>query len=280
MKIINCNQIIKAIRDLCINACLYLPTDVQKALELSKTTESSCLGQEILDLIIQNTRIAATNQIPLCQDTGFAVFFIELGQEVHISGGDLYSAINTGVSKGYQEGYLRKSIVKDPLRRKNTENNTPAIIHTSIVPGDSLKISFCPKGGGAENMSKLAMLKPSDGWEGIKRFVIATVTEAEANPCPPIIVGIGIGGTFEYCALLAKKALLRQIDDINDDDFYAKKEIELLQEINKLNIGPAGFGGTTTALSVKINSYPCHIASLPVAINIQCHSSRHKEIIL
>ncbi len=217
--------------------------------------------------------------MPICQDTGVAVVFVELGQDVQVEG-DINKAINEGVSQGYREGYLRKSIVKNPLYRKNTEDNTPAVIHIKIVPGDRIKLTVAPKGGGSENMSKIKMLKPLEGEEGIKKFVIDTVSEAGGNPCLPTIIGIGIGGTFEKAALLAKEALLRPINDRNNNPKIARLEEELLAAINKLGIGPMGVGGTTTSLAVKINTYPCHIASLPVAININCHASRHKSVIL
>jgi fumarate hydratase subunit alpha len=238
------------------------------------------LGKEIISQLLENAKIAKNEKLPICQDTGFTVVFVEIGQEVEITGGNLYDAINEGVRRGYKEGYLRKSIVDHPLRRKNTGDNTPAVIHTEIVPGDQLKISIIPKGAGCENMSGLAMLKPAQGIEGIKNFVVETVRKAGANPCPPIVVGVGVGGTFEKVALLAKKALLRKMDSYNEDNEMSQLEKELLIEINKLGIGPQGLGGRSTALRVFIEWFPCHIASLPVAVNIECHAHRHKEIII
>ncbi|GFR36456.1 fumarate hydratase [Thermobrachium celere] len=238
------------------------------------------LEKKILDILIKNSEIAENEKMPMCQDTGMAVVFMEIGQDVHIVGGNLEDAINEGVRQGYIEGYLRKSVVKDPLDRVNTKDNTPAIIHYSIVPGDKIKITVAPKGFGSENMSRLKMLKPADGVEGVKKFVLETVKEAGPNPCPPIVVGVGIGGTFEKAAFLAKKALLRSVDEENKNPYYAQLEKELLEEINKLGIGPQGFGGLTTCLGVNIEVYATHIAGLPVAVNINCHATRHKEAVI
>lgn len=243
-------------------------------------SEISLTGKDILGQLLINAQIASDNQVPMCQDTGFAVIFLELGQDVRITGGDLYDAVNEGVSTGYTEGFLRKSIVAHPLRRVNTGNNTPALIHTTIVPGENLKIIVAPKGGGSENMSGIKMLKPAEGLEGIKKFVIEVVKTAGPNPCPPIVVGIGIGGTFEKAALLAKESLLRPLGSENPDPEEDALEKELLVAVNKLGIGPQGLGGKTTALAVHVKTYPCHIASLPVAVNINCHASRHKEAVL
>lgn len=237
------------------------------------------LACSILEQIIKNDEIASIENIPMCQDTGITVVFVEIGNDVHLDG-DLYEAINNGVRKGYTEGYLRKSVVKSPLNRINTKDNTPAIVHVKYVLGDKLKITVCPKGAGSENMSKVKMLVPADGIDGIKKFVLDTIKEAGGRPCPPLVVGVGIGGNLETCALLAKKSLTRDINDESNDPDANKLEKELLEEINELNVGPMGLKGKTTALAVKVNLYPCHIASLPVAINIQCHAARHKEVIL
>ncbi len=281
MREINVDVITKTTAELCIDANYYLPGDVKKALEVAVRKEESPLGREILMDILKNAEIAQREQVPICQDTGLAVIFLELGQDVRLVGGDLNEAINEGVRRGYIDGYLRKSSVDDPfLVRKNTGDNTPAIIHTTIVPGDKIKIIVAPKGGGSENMSALAMLKPSDGVKGIKKFIVDTVGKAGSNPCPPIIVGVGIGGTIEKTTLLAKKALLRSIGEHNQNPEVAKLEKELLEEINKLGIGPQGFGGRITALAVNIETFPAHIASMPVAVNIQCHAARHKEAII
>ncbi len=278
MREIKTEKIIEAVKDLSMAANYNLGEDVWKALETSLEKEESPAARVALEYIIQNNRIARDEKVAICQDTGFAVIFIELGQDVHVTGGDLNEAINEGVRQGYQEGYLRKSIVADPLNRKNTGDNTPAMIHTSIVPGDRLKITLAPKGGGSENMSTVKMLAPAAGAEGIKDFVVEWVKEAGANPCPPIVVGVGIGGTFEGVAMLAKKSLLRPLGSRNPDPFYAAMEEELLERINKLGIGPQGFGGRTTALDVHVETYPCHIASLPMAVNIQCHACRHESV--
>ena len=281
MREINVETITKTVEELCIDANYNLPADVKKALEEAVEREESPLGREILQDILRNADIAKCDEVPICQDTGLAVVFLELGQGVKLVGGDLNEAINKGVRRGYVNGYLRKSSVDDPfLVRKNTNDNTPAIIHTTIVPGDKVKIIIAPKGGGSENMSALGMLKPSDGVKGIKRFVVETVEKAGSNPCPPVIVGVGIGGTIEKTTLIAKKALLRTVGEHNQNPEVAKLEKELLEEINKLGIGPQGFGGRTTALAVNIETFPAHIASMPVAINMQCHAARHKEAII
>lgn len=257
-----------------------LGDDVYQALQAGATDEESPIGRDVFAQLVENADIARDEQVPMCQDTGFAVVFVELGQDVHITGGLLNDAINAGVAKGYTEGYLRKSIVGHPLDRKNTGNNTPAVIHVEIVPGDKLKITVAPKGGGSENMSGVRMLKPSDGVEGVRKFVVETVKAAGSNPCPPIIVGVGIGGTMEKAAYLAKKALLRRVGEHNANHSDAALEDELLKLVNDTGIGPAGLGGRITALAVNVETHPCHIASLPVAVNIQCHAARHKEIVL
>jgi fumarate hydratase subunit alpha len=281
MREINVEQITKTVEKLCIESNYYLPHDVKRALEDALEKEDSLLGKEILSDILKNQEIARTNDVPICQDTGLAVIFLELGQDVRLVGGNLNEAIDEGVRRGYINGYLRKSAVDDPfIVRKNTGDNTPAIIHTKIVPGDKIKLILAPKGGGSENMSALAMLKPSDGIKGIKKFVLDTVEKAGSNPCPPIIVGIGIGGTIEKTTLIAKQSLLRKVGEHNANPKVAELEEELLKEINKLGIGPQGFGGRTTALAVNIETFPAHIASMPVAINIQCHVARHQEAII
>lgn len=280
MRDIDVQTITTAVADLCQCANFELGEDVCRALANAEAAEPSPVGREVLRQLIENAEIARTESVPMCQDTGFAVVFVELGQDVHIVGGLLTDAINAGVAKGYSEGYLRKSIVAHPLDRKNTGDNTPAVIHTEIVPGDALKITVAPKGGGSENMSAVRMLKPSDGVEGVKRFVLETVQAAGPNPCPPIIVGVGIGGTMEKAAILAKKSLLRRVGERNPNLMDAALEDDLLRLVNATGIGPAGLGGRTTALAVNVETYPAHIASLPVAVNIQCHAARHKEIIL
>ncbi|MFH1283384.1 MAG: fumarate hydratase [bacterium] len=280
MRKIKTKQITETVKRLCVESNYYLGNDVVKALEQAVKLEKSDTGKEIISQIIENADIARRDNIPICQDTGFTVVFLELGQEVYIDGGDLYKAVNEGVSRGYKEGYLRKSIVEDPLRRKNTGDNTPAVIHVEIVPGDKLKIVVAPKGCGSENMSEIKMLNPHAGVTGIESFVVDRVKRSGGNPCPPIIVGVGIGGNFERCAELAKKALLRNIGERNKDSFYADLEEKLLEKINNLNIGPMGLGGKVTAIDLFIETFPCHIASLPVAVNIQCHAARHKEAVL
>ncbi len=280
MREIPAERIVDEVARLCIEANYKLGEDVIRSFREAVEREESPVGRAILQHLIENAEIAAAGEYPYCQDTGFAVVFVELGEDVKIAGGSLNEAINEGVRRGYQEGYLRKSIVRDPLRRVNTGDNTPAVIWTDVVPGDKLRITVAPKGGGSENMSEVRMLKPADGVEGVKQFVIDRVSRSGGNPCPPIIVGVGIGGTFEKCAWLAKKALLREVGERNPDPFYAELEEELLEEVNKLGIGPQGLGGRVTALDVHIEAHPCHIASLPVAVNIQCHAARHKSAVL
>ncbi len=279
MREVHVEKIISAIENLCIQSNIKLPPDVKQALEKASKNETSPLGREIIGDILRNAEIAEQKNIPICQDTGFAVFFLKLGDDVRVIGGNVADAINEGVRRGYTNGYLRKSIVTDPfLNRENTGDNTPAIIHTELVPGDKINITISPKGGGSENMSALRMLKPADGVEGIRQFVIETVDKAGSNPCPPIIVGVGVGGTIEVATLIAKKALLRPIGTHHPQTEVEQLEKQLLNEVNKLGIGPQGFGGTTTALAVNIETFPAHIASLPVAVNIQCHVARHMEI--
>ena len=275
---VHVDEIIPVVEKLCIESNIKLPKDVRDNLCQALDEEESPLGKEVLKDIIKNTEIAESKNIPICQDTGFAVVLLKVGQDVHVVGGNLIDAINEGVRRGYTNGYLRKSMVVDPfLSRKNTNDNTPAIIHTEIVPGDKINIVFAPKGGGSENMSALRMLKPADGVEGIKKFVLETVDRAGSNPCPPIIVGVGVGGTIEIATLIAKKALLRPLGQHHPQPEIADLERELLKEVNNLGIGPQGFGGLVTALGVNIETYPTHIACLPVAINIQCHVARHME---
>lgn len=278
MKEIKRELIIDTVKTLAVEAATDLSPDMQDALKKSYEKESSPLGKDILGQIIQNFEIAAEEHVPMCQDTGITVVFVELGTEVHLDY-DLEDAINAGVRKGYDEGFLRKSVCH-PLTRINTGDNTPAIIHVKSVPGDNIKITLAPKGAGSENMSKLKMLKPSDGLEGIKEFIIECVKEGGGNPCPPIVVGVGIGGTFEWSAIMAKRAVLRTIGESNPDGEVAKLEKEILEMVNKTGVGPMGFGGDTTAVAVHIETRECHIASLPVAVNIQCHAGRHKEAIL
>ena len=280
MRIINIKEIIKTVKELSIEANYYLPDDIKEAIEKAEKNEKWPIANNILNKIIENSHIAAREKIPICQDTGMACVFVDIGQDVHIIGGNLEEAINEGVRQGYEEGFLRKSVVKDPLHRVNTNDNTPALIYYNIVPGDKVKIMVSPKGFGSENMSRIAMLKPSDGLEGVKNFVLETVRIAGPNPCPPIVIGIGIGGNFDKVAYLAKKALLRNVKEKNVDEFYGNLEKELLEEVNKIGIGPQGFGGKTTALALNIETYPTHIAGLPVAVNINCHATRHKERIL
>jgi len=281
MREIEVKEITKTVSRLFEEACHHLPEDVTKAITKARETEESPVAREVLDRILKNVDIAAREQIPLCQDTGDAIVFLEMGQEVSIVGGDLYSAINEGVRQGYANGYLRKSMVKQPFSaRINTEDNTPAIIYTDVVPGDKLRIIAKPKGGGAENMSRLAMLKPAQGRQGIIDFVVKTVDEAGSNPCPPVIVGVGIGGTVEKCVMLAKRALLRELGTPNPDAEVAELERDIFQKVNNLGIGPMGYGGRTTALAVHAEVFPSHIASLPAAVNMQCWCARHKEAIL
>ena len=277
MKEINLEKVISEVERLCTESNYFLDEKIMDRLKKAFDTEVSDTGKNILGQIIENDEIAGEEQVPMCQDTGLTVVFLEIGTEVKISG-DIYEAVNEGVRRGYKNGYLRKSMVKHPLDRINTKDNTPAVIHTKLIPGsDKLKIIVAPKGGGSENMSMVKMLKPSDGAEGIKKAVLDAVLNAGGNPCPPIIVGIGLGGSFEKAALLAKEALLREIDDESYNPVDRELEKDLLELINKTGIGPMGLGGKNTALAVKVNSYPCHIASLPLAVNINCHSARHKE---
>jgi fumarate hydratase subunit alpha len=272
-------KIIEVVRDLCIDANYNLGNDVLRAFDKAIEAEESATGREVLKELKENARIAREEKAPICQDCGLAVIFIEIGQDVHITDGDLNAAINEGVRQGYKDGYLRKSACH-PFTRKNTGDNTPAIIHIQIVPGDRMKIVFAPKGGGAENMSRVTMLTPAVGVEGVKDFVVNRVKESGSNPCPPTVIGVGVGGTFERSAILAKKAILREIGNRNPDPELASIEEEILTRINRLGIGPMGYGGNTTSLDVFLEIEPCHIASLPVAVNIQCHAARHKEAII
>lgn len=274
MKTINSAEITAALKDMCIEANHYLTEDMKCALECACKNEESPLGKQVLGQLEDNLRIAGEDMIPICQDTGMAVVFVEIGQDVHIEG-NLEDAINEGVRQGYVDGYLRKSVVRDPLDRVNTKDNTPAVIHYEIVPGDKLKLTIAPKGFGSENMSRVFMLKPADGEEGVKNAILTAVKDAGPNACPPMVVGVGIGGTFEKCALMAKKALTRPVNKHSDIPWVKDMEIEMLERINKSGIGPGGLGGSTTALAVNINTYPTHIAGLPVAINICCHVNRH-----
>lgn len=281
MREIDAQEVTKTVSQLFQEACHYLPEDVLTSLKQAREAEESAVGRDVLDRILDNAEVSANEKIPLCQDTGTAVVFLELGQDAHIAGGDLYTAINEGVRQGYTEGYLRKSMVRQPYSsRVNTKDNTPAVIHTDIVPGDRLKITVMPKGGGAENMARLAMLSPARGRQGVIDFVVNAVDEAGSNPCPPVIVGVGIGGTAEKAVLVAKKALLRKVGEPNPDAEVAELEKEILHRVNNLGIGPMGYGGRNTALAVHAEVFPTHIASLPVAVNLQCYSARHKEAIL
>lgn len=277
MREIHISKIIEAVKELCVEANYYLSDDVRNTLYHAKKSETWPLAENILEQIILNSDIAKNENKPICQDTGMACVFLEIGQDVHIIGGLLEDAINEGVRRGYDEGFLRKSVVKDPINRINTKDNTPAIIYYDIVPGDKIKITVAPKGFGSENMSRIKMLKPSDGLQGVKDFIIETIKLAGPNPCPPIVIGVGIGGTFDKAAYLSKKALIRPLNVINKDEFYSNLEKELLEDINNLGIGPQGFGGKTTAIGLNIETYPTHIAGLPVAVNINCHATRHKE---
>ena len=275
IRTIHTDKIIETIKEMCIEANHYLSKDMKEALNKAENTEKSILGKKILNQLQENLKIASDEMIPICQDTGMAVFFIEIGQDVHFEGSFLEDAVNEGVRQGYKEGYLRKSVVKNPLIRENSKDNTPAVIHYSIVPGDKVKITFAPKGFGSENMSRVFMLKPADGIKGVKNSILTAVKDAGPNACPPMVVGVGIGGTFEKCALLAKKALTREISEHSSISYIKDMEIELLNEINKSGIGPAGLGGKNTALAVNIETYATHIAGLPVAVNICCHVNRH-----
>ncbi|MBO7080213.1 MAG: fumarate hydratase [Bacilli bacterium] len=278
MREVKVSEITNKIEEMFIDACRNIPCNILSALKEAKDKEESPLGKEVIERIIQNDELAKEKQLPICQDTGVAVVFLEVGYDVHFDG-DIYEAVNEGVRRAYINGYLRKSVVKHPLDRVNTKDNTPAIVHVKLVKGDKVKIDVAPKGGGSENMSLVKILIPADGVEGIKKLVLDTVFKGGGKPCPPIIVGLGIGGNLEQSALLAKKALLREVDDVNEDPILAKLESELKEEINALGVGPMGFGGTQTCLAVKALAYPCHIASLPLAINIQCHAARHKSFI-
>lgn len=279
MREIQASDVTKVVRRLCIEANCRLPADMRACIARSRDEEAWPIARDILDRIIENYEIADRDCVPICQDTGMACVFLEIGQDVHING-DLAEAVNEGVRQGYADGYLRKSVVADPLRRVNTGDNTPAMLYYELVPGDRVKITVAPKGFGSENMSRIAMLRPSDGEDGVKDFVVRCAEEAGPNPCPPIVIGVGIGGTFDRAALLAKKALMRPVDVRNDDPYYAAMEAELLARVNALGIGPQGFGGKTTALAVNILACPTHIAGLPVAVNINCHVTRHQSEVL
>lgn len=275
IRTVNTEEITKNIKEMCIEANHYLSTDMDKAMKNAAESEKSELGKKILNQLQDNLKIAADEMIPICQDTGMAVVFLEVGQDVHFEGMAIEDAVNEGVRQGYIEGYLRKSVVGDPIIRENTKDNTPAVIHYSIVPGDKVKITLAPKGFGSENTSRIFMLKPADGIEGVKNAILTAVREAGPNACPPMVIGVGIGGTFEKCAFLAKKALTRPVGEHSDIPYVKEMEEEMLAKINQLGIGPGGLGGTTTALAVNINTYATHIAGLPVAVNICCHVNRH-----
>ena len=275
MRTLNVEEISKNIKEMCIEANHFLSKDMDIAMKNAVSTEKSPLGKKILSQLQDNLKIAGKDMIPICQDTGMAVVFLEIGQDVHFEGGNLEDAVNEGIRRGYVDGYLRKSVVKDPILRENTKDNTPGIIHYKIVPGDQVKIKVAPKGFGSENMSRVFMLKPADGIEGVKEAVLTAVKDAGPNACPPMVVGVGIGGTFEKCALMAKEALTREIGSHSDIPYVKELEEELLERINKIGIGPGGLGGSTTALAVNVNTYPTHIAGLPVAVNICCHVNRH-----
>lgn len=280
MRDVNVSEITKNIKEMCIEANHFLSEDMKKVFKNAVDSEESPLGKQVLNQLNENLSIAASDMIPICQDTGMAVIFINVGQEVHFTGGDITDAINEGVREGYVEGYLRKSVVSDPLIRENTKDNTPAVIHYSIVPGDKVEITVAPKGFGSENMSRVFMLKPADGIEGVKNAILTAVKDAGPNACPPMVVGVGIGGTFEKCAILAKKALTRNLEEKSDIEYVRNLESKMLEKINKLGIGPGGLGGTQTALAVNIETYPTHIAGLPVAVNICCHVNRHVKRVL
>lgn len=280
MRTLNVGEVTEQIRDMCIEANHFLAEDMKCAMAQASEGEKSPLGRQILEQLGENMEIAGKDMIPICQDTGMAVIFMEIGQDVHFEGGSLEDAIHEGVRRGYTEGFLRKSVVKDPLIRENTKDNTPAVIHYEMVPGDRVRITVAPKGFGSENMSRVFMLKPADGIEGVKEAVLTAVKDAGPNACPPMVVGVGIGGTFEKCALLAKKALTRPVDERSEIPYVCELEKELLQKINGLGIGPGGLGGSTTALAVNIYTYPTHIAGLPVAVNICCHVNRHAVRVL
>ena len=275
MRTLNVEEISKNIKEMCIEANHFLSKDMDIAMKNAVSTEKSPLGKKILSQLQDNLKIAGKDMIPICQDTGMAVVFLEIGQDVHFEGGNLEDAVNEGIRRGYVDGYLRKSVVKDPILRENTKDNTPGIIHYKIVPGDQVKIKVAPKGFGSENMSRVFMLKPAEGIEGVKHAILTAVRDAGPNACPPMVVGVGIGGTFEKCALMAKEALTREVGSHSDIPYVKELEEELLERINKIGIGPGGLGGSTTALAVNVNTYPTHIAGLPVAVNICCHVNRH-----
>lgn len=280
MREIQAQQITDVVERLCIEANQHLPEDIKRAIQKCHAQEEWDTAQDVLEKIIDNFKIAGEEQVPICQDTGMACIFLEIGQDVHIAGGNLAEAVDEGVRRGYSRGYLRKSVVKDPIRRENTGDNTPAMLYTEIVPGSQIKITAAPKGFGSENMSALRMFKPSQGLDSIKEFILETVEAAGPNPCPPVVVGVGIGGTFDKAALLAKKALMRPVDVPNPDPFYAQLEREMLDKINQLGIGPQGFGGRTTAIGLNIETMPTHIAGMPCAVNLNCHVTRHKTEII
>lgn len=275
MRTVNVSELTKSIKEMCIEANHYLSKDMETTLKCARETEASPLGKQILNQLSENLKIAADDMIPICQDTGMAVVFLEIGQDVHLEGGSVEDAVNEGIRLGYTEGFLRKSVVRDPIERVNTGDNTPAVIHYHIVPGEKVKITVAPKGFGSENMSRIFMLKPADGIEGVKEAILKAVSDAGPNACPPMVVGVGIGGTFEKCALMAKEALTRETGAHSEISYVKDLEEEMLAKINGLGIGPGGLGGTTTALAVHINTYPTHIAGLPVAVNICCHVNRH-----
>ena len=277
MRTIQVQQITEQIKEMCIQVNHYLSEDMEEALRNAQASEKSPLGCQILSQLQENLKIAGEDMIPICQDTGMAVVFLKVGQDVHLEGGSIEDAVNEGVRQGYTEGYLRKSVVKDPLIRENTRDNTPAVIHYEIVPGDRVTIQVAPKGFGSENMSRVFMLKPADGLEGVKNAILTAVKDAGPNACPPMVVGVGVGGTFEKCALMAKKALLRTTGEHSEIEWVSNLEKEVLQELNQTGIGPGGLGGTTTVLAVHVNTYPTHIAGLPVAVNICCHVNRHAK---
>ena len=280
MREIQASQITEVVERLCIEANEKLPGDVKEAIGNCQACEDWAIAREVMDQIVENYEIAEDQHVPICQDTGMACVFLEIGQDVHIGGGDLAEAVNEGVRRGYDKGYLRKSVVKDPVRRGNTGDNTPAMIYTEIVPGEQVKIMVGPKGFGSENMSMIRMFKPSAGLQGIKDFILEVVETAGPNPCPPMVVGVGIGGTFDKAALLAKKALMRPLDSSHEDPYYADLEVEMLEKINQLGIGPQGYGGRTTAIGLNIETMPTHIAGMPCAVNINCHVTRHKSEVI
>jgi len=280
MREIQASQITEVVERLCIEANEKLPGDVKEAIGNCRACEDWAIAREVMDQIVENYEIAEDQHVPICQDTGMACVFLEIGQDVHIGGGDLAEAVNEGVRRGYDKGYLRKSVVKDPVRRGNTGDNTPAMIYTEIVPGEQVKIMVGPKGFGSENMSMIRMFKPSAGLQGIKDFILEVVETAGPNPCPPMVVGVGIGGTFDKAALLAKKALMRPLDSSHEDPYYADLEVEMLEKINQLGIGPQGYGGRTTAIGLNIETMPTHIAGMPCAVNINCHVTRHKSEVI